>query len=711
MRTKPLKGIVGGLLTLLLVLAPYSGTHGFMEAKSAPSLSKEKPEVGAAAVASRAMPPVVAEAGSTPAPFVETPESLNSILFSPLPTGSPNPTQAPGPVTASPYSVNHYYAQSRGVEGMVDGPATVRVYHEGRKIGEGIAERAGGFFVSLGTASYRVLSGEISITAQREGERESAPLTVAVLHPAGESRSPIVNPAHIGDFLLSGKSQPGAYILAMDSSNRWVEGGFSDSNGFFAIGFSNPLTKGTVLHVTATEPGKAASPQTDVKVEAASGQTPQTGTLAAEPLYAGPLVLHASSPQAVLLNVEGKGYSQSVTYGYGGDHVIFSPSLVVQAGQKMILTSQSPGKSPSGKVELTTKKAAGRTRTPLVKRLSSLSDLQVSTESGAFLYLKDASGRLMPTGRSEEIGSTERSLDLSEFPAGATYYVYAFVPGKLVSIPASVVIPPLKERLASPESADDLIEGTNTIRAKVEPQSLLKVYHWRAATGMLDLTSEQFSADGQASVQLLHHVEPGDRLILTASKSGFETSVALIKTVKEASGPSVSALQVDPVYNGDFLIGLHGSFDRVEITDDHQNHYVIDNRLGPYAFGHQMGMLGRPLPDNVTSLTLYVVQNGKKPIHQQVQVEPNEGQTEPVVLLSSTLYEGMNRIMLSAKYGDQVMITWRNCSWVQYAESTPVTYDMFGSAIRPKAGDSITITVKSRGKVATSATFPVQAAP
>ncbi|MDV6515446.1 BapA prefix-like domain-containing protein [Pseudomonas aeruginosa] len=247
----------------------------------------------------------------------------------------------------------------------------------GNPIGQTTADANGNWSF---TPSTPLPDGTVVNVVARDAAGNSSPpasVTVDAVAPA----TPTVDPSN--GTTLSGTAEPGATVTLTDGNGNPIGQVTADGSGNWTFTPSTPLSNGTVVNATATDPSGNASSPASVTVDAVAPATPVVNP------SNGAELSGTAEPGGTVTLTDGNGNPIGQVTADGSGNWSFTPSTPLADGTVVNATATDPAGNTSGQGSTTVDGVAPTTPTV---NLSNGSSLSGTAEPGSTVILTDGNG-------------------------------------------------------------------------------------------------------------------------------------------------------------------------------------------------------------------------------------------------------------------------------------------------------------------------------
>ncbi|MBG5740715.1 BapA prefix-like domain-containing protein [Pseudomonas aeruginosa] len=247
----------------------------------------------------------------------------------------------------------------------------------GNPIGQTTADANGNWSF---TPSTPLPDGTVVNVVARDAAGNSSPpasVTVDAVAPA----TPTVDPSN--GTTLSGTAEPGATVTLTDGNGNPIGQVTADGSGNWTFTPSTPLSNGTVVNATATDPSGNASSPASVTVDAVAPATPVVNP------SNGTTLSGTAEPGATVTLTDGSGNPIGQVTADGSGNWSFTPSTPLADGTVVNATATDPAGNTGGQGSTTVDAIAPATPTV---NLSNGSNLSGTAEPGSTVILTDGNG-------------------------------------------------------------------------------------------------------------------------------------------------------------------------------------------------------------------------------------------------------------------------------------------------------------------------------
>nr|MBG4000044.1 BapA prefix-like domain-containing protein [Pseudomonas aeruginosa] len=258
----------------------------------------------------------------------------------------------------------------------------------GNPIGQTTADANGNWSF---TPSTPLPDGTVVNVVARDAAGNSSPpasVTVDAVAPA----TPTVDPSN--GTTLSGTAEPGATVTLTDGNGNPIGQVTADGSGNWTFTPSTPLSNGTVVNATATDPSGNASSPASVTVDAVAPATPVVNP------SNGTTLSGTAEPGATVTLTDGNGNPIGQVTADGSGNWSFTPTTPLPNGTVVNATATDASGNTSAGSSVTVDSVAPAT--PVINP-SNGTTLSGTAEPGATVTLTDGSGN--PIGQVTADGS------------------------------------------------------------------------------------------------------------------------------------------------------------------------------------------------------------------------------------------------------------------------------------------------------------------
>ncbi|PCA48129.1 Ig-like domain-containing protein, partial [Pseudomonas aeruginosa] len=258
----------------------------------------------------------------------------------------------------------------------------------GNPIGQTTADANGNWSF---TPSTPLPDGTVVNVVARDAAGNSSPpasVTVDAVAPA----TPTVDPSN--GTTLSGTAEPGATVTLTDGNGNPIGQVTADGSGNWTFTPSTPLSNGTVVNATATDPSGNASSPASVTVDAVAPATPVVNP------SNGTTLSGTAEPGATVTLTDGNGNPIGQVTADGSGNWSFTPSTPLADGTVVNATATDASGNTSAGSSVTVDSVAPAT--PVINP-SNGTTLSGTAEPGSSVTLTDGNGN--PIGQVTADGS------------------------------------------------------------------------------------------------------------------------------------------------------------------------------------------------------------------------------------------------------------------------------------------------------------------
>ncbi|HHJ1430071.1 TPA: Ig-like domain-containing protein [Pseudomonas aeruginosa] len=339
------------------------------------------------------------------------------------------------------------------LSGTAEPGATVTLTDgNGNPIGQVTADGSGNWSFTPGTP---LANGTVvNATASDPTGNTSAPASTTVdsVAPA----APVVNPSNGAE--ISGTAEPGATVTLTDGSGNPIGQVTADGSGNWSFTPSTPLTDGTVVNATATDPAGNTGSQGSTTVDAIAPATPTVN------LSNGSSLSGTAEPGSTVILTDGNGNPIAEVTADGSGNWTFTPSTPIANGTVVNVVAEDAAGNSSPPATVTVDSSA-----PPAPVINPSNGVVISgtAEAGATVTLTDGGGN--PIGQVTADGSGNWSFTPGTPLANGTVIVATATdptgnPGPQAATTVDAVAPPAP--VIDPSNGTT-ISGTAEAGAKV----------------------------------------------------------------------------------------------------------------------------------------------------------------------------------------------------------------------------------------------------
>ncbi|HBO1445953.1 TPA: BapA prefix-like domain-containing protein [Pseudomonas aeruginosa] len=247
----------------------------------------------------------------------------------------------------------------------------------GNPIGQVTADGSGNWTF---TPSTPLPNGTVvNATATDPSGNASSPASVTV--DAVAPATPVVNPSN--GTTLSGTAEPGATVTLTDGNGNPIGQVTADGSGNWSFTPGTPLTNGTVVNATASDPTGNTSAPASTTVDSVAPAAPVVNP------SNGAEISGTAEPGATVTLTDGSGNPIGQVTADGSGNWSFTPSTPLADGTVVNATATDPAGNTGGQGSTTVDAIAPATPTV---NLSNGSSLSGTAEPGSTVILTDGNG-------------------------------------------------------------------------------------------------------------------------------------------------------------------------------------------------------------------------------------------------------------------------------------------------------------------------------
>ncbi|HBN8376977.1 TPA: BapA prefix-like domain-containing protein [Pseudomonas aeruginosa] len=264
------------------------------------------------------------------------------------------------------------------LSGTAEPGATVTLTDgNGNPIGQVTADGSGNWTF---TPSTPLPNGTVvNATATDPSGNASSPASVTV--DAVAPATPVVNPSN--GTTLSGTAEPGATVTLTDGNGNPIGQVTADGSGNWSFTPGTPLTNGTVVNATASDPTGNTSAPASTTVDSVAPAAPVVNP------SNGAEISGTAEPGATVTLTDGSGNPIGQVTADGSGNWSFTPSTPLADGTVVNATATDPAGNTGGQGSTTVDAIAPATPTV---NLSNGSSLSGTAEPGSTVILTDGNG-------------------------------------------------------------------------------------------------------------------------------------------------------------------------------------------------------------------------------------------------------------------------------------------------------------------------------